>query len=396
MTSYQAMGGYNPYTPSYQDYANKYTQMYTDTNSASMQNNNTRLYNHHPLNFEESSENKKNRRVAYWALGSLAVVLAVGSMFVSSKGKGSDIFSKLKNAGQKCWDRIKKVFSSKKASGKSDEVVLDTVEMIQKNGKATFRLPEKTQTLIGQTQKVMDAAADLNLENVSRNLTDKTSKIKTSRMIIDDNGVEKLITLGKSGKIYCKGPDGKLNLTDQSEEFQKLVQDTVKSIKDKKLNEISSKVKLENVVYDSKITSGSNGTYFFESVNGKGAGTESVRRIITDRFDINSSAVGEAMYDNKNFAKAVAEANPTRKHWYSLPQTPDYSRWKVRSATHTPTIKNWPENAQIMIENNEIIGVIENGKFVSEEMYKNLKQRFPEAFEDVLDKKLDSVIRYLA
>ena len=105
------------------------------------------------------------------------------------------------------------------------------------------------------------------------------------------------------------------------------------------------------------------------------------------------------MNDNKKLAKAVEEATQEGRCWLLLGKKikPDYSSWNVRSATHSPTVKGWPSSAQIMVENNKITGIIENGQVfdAASDRYKELHYKFPKAFKDILDKKLDNVVRYL-
>jgi hypothetical protein len=333
---------------------------------------------------------------ALWITGGLLVTGAAAAILFASKGTGNSFWDKIKDGANDCWKGIKDTFSSNGAKKVVEEPVLDTVEMIQKNGKTTLRLPDAVQKIHGKPQNIVSVANDLAIDNVAKGLTDATSKVKTSRMLINDNGVEKLVTLGKSGQIYCKANGKIVNLSEQSEEFQKLVKETIDSIKAKDLGKISSKVKLENVVYDSKIVDGTVGTYISKGCTGA-TNNGSIGRIVTDRFDVGSEEVGALLFENERLAEAVEKATPTGRHWYGLKIKPEYDAWKVRTATHTPTVKNWPAGTQILIEDNRISGIIQDGKVfgLDTEDYHALHKQFPKAFEDVLEKKLDNVVRYL-
>lgn len=400
MAGYQAIGGITPYGQNYgqnyQNYAQQISSKYSTPNTTEKLSSldcysNNQIYS--DISNSNKIDKKRQKKTALWITGGFLVTSTVAAL-VLSKGKNGSIWGKLKSGAKTCWEKTKNFFSSKPKTNELGDTVLDTVEMIQKNGKTTLRLPEATQTLTGKTDTITSAAKDLGIDSVAKELTGATSKVKTSRMIIEDNGVKKLVTLGNSGNVFCKTLDGKtIKLADQSDEFQKIVKETVDSIKSNKFNNLNSKVKIENIVYDSKIVDGTVGTYLHKG--SVVSGSSGVKRVITDRFDVGSDEVHALMKDNKKLREAVEKATPTRKHWYSLPKSADYSNWNIRSATHTPTVKNWPENAHILIENNEIVGVIENGVRVNETRLKALQYRFPKAFEDVLDKKLDNVVRYL-
>lgn len=400
MAGYQAIGGITPYgqnyVQNYQNYAQQISSKYSTPNTTEKLSSldcysNNQIYS--DISNSNKIDKKRQKKTALWITGGLLVTSTVAAL-VLSKGKNGSIWGKLKSGAKTCWEKTKNFFSSKPKTNELGDTVLDTVEMIQKNGKTTLRLPEATQTLTGKTDTITSAAKDLGIDSVAKELTGATSKVKTSRMIIDDNGVKKLVTLGNSGNVFCKTLDGKtIKLAEQSDEFQKIVKETVDSIKSNKFNNLNSKVKIENIVYDSKIVDGTVGTYLHKG--SVVSGSSGVKRVITDRFDVGSDEVHALMKDNKKLREAVEKATPTRKHWYSLPKSADYSNWNIRSATHTPTVKNWPENAHILIENNEIVGVVENGVRVNETRLKALQYRFPKAFEDVLDKPLDNVVRYL-
>ena len=400
MAGYQAIGGITPYGQNYgqnyQNYAQQISSKYSTPNTTEKLSSldcysNNQIYS--DISNSNKIDKKRQKKTALWITGGLLVTSTVAAL-VLSKGKNGSIWGKLKSGAKTCWEKTKNFFSSKPKTNELGDTVLDTVEMIQKNGKTTLRLPEATQTLTGKTDTITSAAKDLGIDSVAKELTGATSKVKTSRMIIEDNGVKKLVTLGNSGNVFCKTLDGKtIKLADQSDEFQKIVKETVDSIKSNKFNNLNSKVKIENIVYDSKIVDGTVGTYLHKG--SVVSGSSGVKRVITDRFDVGSDEVHALMKDNKKLREAVEKATPTRKHWYSLPKSADYSNWNIRSATHTPTVKNWPENAHILIENNEIVGVVENGVRVNETRLKALQYRFPKAFEDVLDKPLDNVVRYL-
>ena len=400
MAGYQAIGGITPYGQNYgqnyQNYAQQISSKYSTPNTTEKLSSldcysNNQIYS--DISNSNKIDKKRQKKTALWITGGLLVTSTVAAL-VLSKGKNGSIWGKLKSGAKTCWEKTKNFFSSKPKTNELGDTVLDTVEMIQKNGKTTLRLPEATQTLTGKTDTITSAAKDLGIDSVAKELTGATSKVKTSRMIIDDNGVKKLVTLGNSGNVFCKTLDGKtIKLADQSDEFQKIVKETVDSIKSNKFNNLNSKVKIENIVYDSKIVDGTVGTYLHKG--SVVSGSSGVKRVITDRFDVGSDEVHALMKDNKKLREAVEKATPTRKHWYSLPKSADYSNWNIRSATHTPTVKNWPENAHIIIENNEIVGVVENGVRVNETRLKALQYRFPKAFENVLDKPLDNIVRYL-
>lgn len=423
MAGYQAIGGITPYGQNYgqnyQNYAQQISSKYSTPNTTEKLSSldcysNNQIYS--DISNSNKIDKKRQKKTALWITGGLLVTSTVAAL-VLSKGKNGSIWGKLKSGAKTCWEKTKNFFSSKPKTNELGDTVLDTVEMIQKNGKTTLRLPNETQKLIGSSQKIITEATELNVDKIAKNLTDDTSKITGLNLVVNDNGVEKLVTWNKSGKINCKikGNKGininpnstadeirnavKQNILDfdkESDEFKKLVNETLESIRNKKTDKIASNVKIENVVYDSKITDGTVGTYLFKGQSkGSSSGTSSVRRIVTDRFDVGSDEVHALMKDNKKLREAVEKATPTRKHWYNLPKSADYSNWNIRSATHTPTVKNWPENAHILIENNEIVGVVENGVRVNETRLKALQYRFPKAFEDVLDKPLDNVVRYL-
>jgi hypothetical protein len=260
-------------------------------------------------------------------------------------------------------------------------------------------MPEKIQRLTGRSDKIINEASNLCLDNVEKGLTDKLSDVRAVNLVVDNAGQKNLITWRKSsGKINCKvmGKNGKaVDFNSLPANIRSAVEDSIEAIKAKNLSKVDSGVHVKNVLYDSRITDGAIGTYLYQGIGNGGAnGTQAVRRIITDRFSSESDVVYAAMKNNKKFAKAVKDANPP-KNWLGFMDTPNYNRWKVRSATYTPKIKNWPADAKIIIKNNEIIGVEEAGKMVDQIRYDSLQQQFPKAFKDVLDKKLDSVVRYL-
>ena len=390
MAGYQAIGGINPYTQYGQGYGNYGQQMaekYTTPNQIQHTNSmdcycdkcvNTSVEN---VALEENKKRRKN--TALWIVGGVLAAGATAATLCTKKGSGVGFLKKMKDGCSKYWDKFKSCLTRKTKTNEAGETILDTVEMIQKNGKTTLRLPEATQTLTGKTDTITSAAKDLGIDSVAKELTGATSKVKTSRMIIEDNGVKKLVTLGNSGNVFCKTLDGKtIKLAEQSDEFQKIVKETVDSIKSNKFNNLNSKVKIENIVYDSKIVDGTVGTYLHKG--SVVSGSSGVKRVITDRFDVDSDVVWQQMKHNSKLKKAIKEAVPIREHWYSLPRSADYSRWKIRTATHTPKMKNWPNNTQILIENNKIVGVIENGVRVDTTRFEALQERFPKAFEDVL------------
>lgn len=406
MAGYQAIGGINPYMQSYGqgygnygqsygNYAQQISDKYSTQSSVSYPANINYSTNTCVENTELSEEAKKKRRNKTLLIaGGVLVTGVTTAILCATQGKGSGVIDKIKSAAKTCWQKVKNIFSSKAKTDDAGEAVLDTVEMIQKGGKTTLRLPEAKQVLNGKTDKIVTAVKDLGIDSVAKEVTEATSKVKTSTMTIHHKGVKTFVTLGNSGKIFCKGADGKmLNLAEQSADYQKLVNETIDAIKGKQLNKIDPSVQIQNIVYDSKIANGTVGTYLHKG--GAKTGTSEIRRIITDRFDVGSDEVHALMKDNKKLREAVEKATPTRKHWFSLPKSADYSNWNIRSATHTPTVKNWPEKAHILIENNEIVGVIENGVRVNETRLKALQYRFPKAFEDVLEKELDNVVRYL-
>lgn len=399
MAGYQAIGGTpygQNYGQNYQNYAQQISSKYSTPNTTEKLSSldcysNNQFYS--DISNSNKIDKKRQKKTALWITGGLLVTSTVAAL-VLSKGKNGTIWGKLKSGAKTCWEKTKNFFSAKPKTNELGDTVLDTVEMIQKNGRTTLRLPEATQTLTGKTDTITSAAKDLGIDSVAKELTGATSKVKTSRMIIEDNGVKKLVTLGNSGNVFCKTLDGKtIKLAEQSDEFQKIVKETVDSIKSNKFNNLNSKVKIENIVYDSEIVDGTVGTYLHKG--SVVSGSSGVKRVITDRFDVDSDVVWQQMKHNSKLKKAIKEAVPIREHWYSLPISADYSRWKIRTATHTPKMKNWPNNAQILIENNKIVGVIENGVRVDTTRFEALQERFPKAFEDVLDKKLDNVIRYL-
>ena len=403
MAGYQAISGYNPYGQNYgqnyTNYAQHYQTKYATPNNTSPTNQCMECYSRNiadssDVNSAKEANKERRKKAALWITGGLLATSAAATILFASRGKGTSLWDKVKNGASSCWNSVKNVFSSKAKTNEAGEAILDTVEMIQKNGKTTLRLPEATQTLTGKTDAITSAAKDLGIDSVAKELTGATSKVKTSRMIIEDNGVKKLVTLGNSGNVFCKTLDGKtIKLAEQSDEFQKIVKETIDSIKSNKFNNLNSKVKIENIVYDSKIVDGTVGTYLHKG--SVVSGSSGVKRIITDRFDVDSDVVWQQMKHNSKLKKALKKAVPTREHWYSLPRSADYSRWKIRTATHTPKMKNWPNNAQILIENNKIVGVLENGVRVDTTRFEALQERFPKAFEDVLNKKLDNVVRYL-
>lgn len=403
MAGYQAISGYNPYGQNYgqnyTNYAQHYQTKYATPNNTSPTNQCMECYSRNiadssDVNSAKEANKERRKKAALWITGGLLATGAAATILFASRGKGTSLWDKVKNGASSCWNSVKNVFSSKAKTNEAGEAILDTVEMIQKNGRTTLRLPEATQTLTGKTDTITSAAKDLGIDSVAKEVTKATSNVKTSTMTIHHKGAKTFVTLGKSGKIFCKGADGKmLNLAEQSADYQKLVNETIDAIKGKQLNKIDPSVQIQNIVYDSKIANGTVGTYLHKG--GAKTGTSEIRRIITDRFDVGSDEVHALMKDNKKLREAVEKATPTRKHWYSLPKSADYGNWNIRSATHTPTVKNWPDNAHIIIENNEIVGVIENGVRVNETRLKALQYRFPKAFEDVLDKPLDNVVRYL-
>ena len=399
MAGYQTIGAINSYGNGYGNYqynGQPQVNQYDTNNSTQVATMNSySTPSNDVVKDKVSEENKKKRmKSALWITGGLLVTGAAAAILFASKGTGNSFWDKIKDGANDCWKGIKDTFSSNGAKKVVEEPVLDTVEMIQKNGKTTLRLPDAVQKIHGKPQNIVSVANDLAIDNVAKGLTDATSKVKTSRMLINDNGVEKLVTLGNSGRICCKVNGKIVNLSDQSEEFQKLVKETVDSIKAKDLGKISSKVKLENVVYDSKIVDGTVGTYISKGRTGA-TNNGSIGRIVTDRFDVDSDVVRAAKNNNKKLKKAIDEATPEGRHWYGLKIKPEYDSWNIRTATHTPKVKNWPAGAQILIENNKVVGVIENGIRVDKLRFDALQDKYPKAFENVLEKKLDNVVRYL-
>jgi hypothetical protein len=329
---------------------------------------------------------------------------AAAAILFVSKGTGNSFWDKIKNGANSCWKGVKNAFSSK-GSKEGQEKVLDTVELLQHNGKTTLRLPKATQSINGTATKVVSAASDLGVDNIFRGMADDASKIKGLNLVVNDNGVEKLVTWTKSGEIKCKIKGkipqkqgcGVLKFEEQSDSFKKVVKETIEAVKNKNIETVNSNVLIKNVVYDSKIVDGTSCSYLFQGAKkGSKTGTESVRRMLTDRFDVKSKKVQAMMDVDKNFAEAVENATIVPKHWFSL-RRPQYDAWKVRTATHTPKVKNWPAGTQILIEDNRISGIIQNGKVfgLDTEDYHALHKQFPKAFEDVLEKKLDNVVRYL-
>ena len=401
MVGYQAINPINSYWQTYGNYPNygqpQMSQYVPPSNSTQYAMDSYVSTSNNVVEDKTKEVNRKKRKkTAIWIAGGLITASIAAAILFPSKNKGNKLWSKIKGAASTCWNGVKKKFPSGKSKKVAEEQVVNTVEMIQKNGKTTLRLQETAQNIHGKTQNIIAAANDLGIDDVARGLKDATSKVKTSRMIINDNGVEKLVTLGKSGQIYCKANGKIVNLSEQSPEFQKLVKETVESIKAKDLKNISSKVKLENVVYDSKIVDGTFGTYISKgrtATNNNGL----LGRIVTDRFDVKSTKVRALMDVDKNLAEAVVEAAPEGRHWYGPKIKPKYDAWKVRTATHTPKVKNWPAGTQILIEDNKISGIMQGGKVfgLDSENYHALHQQFPKAFDNVLEKKLDNVVRYL-
>lgn len=411
MAGYQAIGAINSYGNGYGNYqynGQPQVNQYDTNNSTQVATMNSySTPSNDVVKDKVSEENKKKRmKSALWITGGLLVTGAAAAILFASKGTGNSFWDKIKDGANDCWKGIKDTFSSNGAKKVVEKPVLDTVEMIQKNGKTTLRLPDATQSINGTATKVVSAASDLGVDNIFRGMADDASKIKGLNLVVNDNGVEKLVTWTKSGEIKCKIKGkipqkqgcGVLKFEEQSDTFKKVVKETIEAVKNKNIETVNSNVLIKNVVYDSKIVDGTSCSYLFQGARkGSKTGTESVRRMLTDRFDVKSKKVQAMMDVDKNLAEAVVEAAPEGRHWYGPKIKPKYDAWKVRTATHTPKVKNWPAGTQILIEDNKISGIMQGGKVfgLDSENYHALHQQFPKAFDNVLNKKLDNAVRYL-
>lgn len=355
---------------------------------------------------EEQPQKKKN--ILPWVIG-LGVTLAGAAYVVHRGGDAGNLWEKLKagcknikaeglfksSAKDKINDEVSEKVSQKVVD-KLDDLAAQNVEMIKTNGDTVIRLPEKAQKLRGSVSEITQEASKLGIDDLAKNLADDASNITGLNLVVEEGGKKHLITWKQSADtINCKvmGKDGKaVEFDAMSDNFKKMVNDSIEAIKNKKMDSVSTGVEVRNVVYKNKLADGALGTYLYQG-SSSGASTSKLKNVVTDRFSLASDEVCAAMKNDKKLAEAVEAANPKPGRWFN--SKPDYSKWHVKSATHTPTVDGWPVDAKIVIENNKVVGVMENGKLASQTRFDALQYKYPKAFEDVLNKKLDAVVRYL-
>lgn len=408
MSGTQAIGGYTPYNSANYDYStmlmNQAAQAQAQTTAAAAQAQSFAAAPQADTYVSsaglQSAEPAKKSKKGLWITAGILATGAAAAIMVAKRGNGANVGEKLKTG----WQSIRKdgLFAKKAAEAASEaaesggEKALSAVEMIQKGGKTTLRMPENTQKLTGKN--IVAEAADLGLDKINIGLKD-ASEVKGMNFVLEDGGIKHLITWNnKTGKVNCRAlvkdvaKRENVDLSTMSEEFQKAVNESIEAIKNKDLKGVNKHVKIKNIVYEGAVADGTVGTYLYQGKAAKKTGT-SVRRIVTDRFGADSDVVAAAMKNDEKFARAVEGATAAKPGLGGVRRA-KYDNWGVRSATHTPTVDGWPANAKIVIENDEIVGVLEGGEMVDKVRFDALQYRYPDAFKHVMKKDLDDVVRF--
>ena len=409
MSGIQAMGGYTPYNSANYDYsaylmnqAATNPQPQTTTTPAQAQSFAAAPQaDAYVATAGVQAEPAKKSKKGLWVTAGILATGAAAAIMVAKRGNGANVAEKLKTG----WQSIRKdgLFAKKAAEAATEaaeaggEKALSAVEMFQKGDKTILRLPEKTQRLTGKN--IAAEASDLGLNKINVALKD-ASEVKGMNFVLEDGGIKHLITWNnKTGKVNCRtlvkdvAKRENVDLSTMSEEFQKAVNESIEAIKNKDLNGVNKHVQIRNIVYDAKLADGSVGTYLHQGKAAKKTGTN-LRRIVTDRFGVDSDVVAAAMKNDAKLAGAVEAATAAKPGLGGI-RRHKFDDWGIRSATHTPTVDGWPSNAKLVIENDNVVGVLENGKLVDQVRFDALQYRYPDAFKHVLKKDLDDVVRFL-
>ena len=409
MSGTQAIGGYTPYNSANYDYS-----AYLKNQAATMPQVQTTASAAQAQSFEATpqadtyvtaagvqGEPAKKSKKGLWVTAGILATGAAAAIMIAKRGNGANVAEKLKTG----WQSIRQdgLFAKKAAEAAGEaaeaggEKALTAIEMIQKGGKTTLRMPEKTQKLTGKN--IAAEAADLGLNKINIGLKE-ASEVKGMNFVLEDGGIKHLITWNnKTGKVNCRAlvkdvaKRENVDLSTMSDEFQKAVNESIEAIKNKDLKGVNKHVKIKNIVYDAKLADGSVGTYLHQGKAAKKTGT-SVRRIVTDRFGADSDVVAAAMKNDQKLAKAVEGATAAKPGLGGV-RRQKFDDWGIRSATHTPKVDGWPADAKLIIENDNVVGVLEGGKRVDQVRFDALQYRYPDAFKHVLKKDLDDVVRFL-
>ena len=396
----------NPYFLQAYNYPN-YNQMYAQqqvpvqqvpaTSTVNSQNP-SQLTNSSNINFQgaqnvitnEAKEEKKGNGLA-WALGIGATAIGA-SWWLASRGKARNATG--------LWNQIKTGFTS--LFDKSADVA-KTISFQEINGKKVFSIPEKTRVLKQTEAVVQNEALGLALKDGLK-WTDDAAKVAGYKFDLKDgddiirvavrnnNGTNNFTYTNISKGLKDEGR----KLTSVSESLQKQIDEVVNAVNKKDIKAVPSGIELKSMFYGLENNSGTSSLYF-DKLGAKSKIDTGLKFVKSDRFLDGSDAVNAVMHDNETFKQAYQ--NLTGKKV-------SYEGWNIAQANYNPAgFKNktgnvWPSDTHLIISNNEIIGLVENGKAldVNTDRFKSLKEQFGDVFEKAMDNQKDftNVIRTLA
>ena len=255
-----------------------------------------------------------------------------------------------------------------------------------------------------QVDDVVNTASSLG-HNTPKNLlwTDASTKLKGFQMEFTHDGKRNLVTVQGDRISLCK------NITDSNNPHTFDLDTTTQAFRDevtKYIEAINKKqvptgVKVQNIAY----TNGDGSAlYLGEAVKtskkATSTPTNGLKVFKTNRHtDLKSDEVLAAADKDSRIAKALEEINAG-----------NFESWGVRYGEYRPTTTNWrgkekeiagwPENTNIVIKNNEVAGVMENGTMYpfGHDRYHSLHHQFKSVFDDALNHKKDftNVTRFAA
>lgn len=252
----------------------------------------------------------------------------------------------------------------------------------------------------GATRRMRTSASTTatELETAARNLghevpaglkwTDAGSNLKGYQLeFTAPDGTKNLLTIQGDKVIRSR------NITDASnkhlfefektdEAFQKKVAEYIEAINKR---QVPTGVTVKNIVYTN-----AEGTGLYL---GNASGREGLKAFRTNRHtDLKSDAVLAVADKNPQVAKALEEINAG-----------NFESWGVRYGEYRPTTTNWrgkekdiagwPEKTNIIIKNNEVAGIMENGTMYpfGHDRFHSLHHQFKSVFDDALNHQKDFV-----
>ena len=270
------------------------------------------------------------------------------------------------------------------------------------NGKKVFSIPEKARKLVPAEAIAQNETLGLAL-NEGLKWTDDAAKVAGYKFDLKDGDdiirVAVKNTNGTNHFTYTnisKGlKDEGRKLTSVSENLQKQIDDVVNAVNKKDIKAVPSGIELKSMFYG--VENGGTSALYFDKLKANSKINTGLKVVKSDRFIEGSDALNAYMHDNETFKKAYQNL---------IGKNVSYDGWNISQANYNPAgFKNqtgavWPADAHLIISDNKVIGLVENGKTfgIDTERFKSLKEQFGEVFEKVMDNQKDftNVIRTLA